>query len=227
VLTGTGTNAFGQKYIQVTVQDSDGGLKSITMTTLVNTSAQVGGYQSGITLVPTTVQIADHTTNPVIITATRLDSTKASQVALSVTDMAGHITACDPVLTTLTDNKHGQAGWQVFTDLSQAENRVRITNGHPGLRRALILANGRRFAVDGLRPDEVRVVYVAPAMKPGDHNTIVVRGSGPNDGSADVLIWDGSGTPLPATAPDHRSLLRAGAEPGLDADDELLEWLGQ
>ena len=80
LLTGVGTDVYGHKYIQVTVQDSDGGLKSITLTTLVNSSAQVGGYQSGITLVPTTVQIADHTTNPVIITATRLDSTKASQV---------------------------------------------------------------------------------------------------------------------------------------------------
>ena len=229
-VTRLGTNANGQKFMEITVQDSDRGLRSITLTTLVNTSAQVGRYQSGITQVPTTVQVVDHTTNPVVITATRLDSTKAGQVVLQVTDLAGNTTACDPVLTTLTD-KHGQTGWQVFKDLNQAENRVRIANDRPGLRRLLVIVNGHKFEVAGLRPSEVRILNVMRAMKPGDHNTIVVRGSGPSDGTADIMIWDGSGMlppPAPAGAAVHkRGPIQGGADPGVDADDDLLDWLGQ
>jgi len=223
VLSGIGTNAQGQKYVQISVQDTDDGLKTVIVTTLTNATAQVGNYQSGITRVPTSVQIFDRTTGPVVVTATRIVQSSASQVALQVVDEAGNVTSCDPVLATLTA-RHGQLGWQVFTDLSEAESKLQISNGDPGLRRVLVVVNGRRFALDGLRPNEIRTLDLARAMKPGDGNTVVLRSSGPSGGSADVLIWDGLGSPPPAQSFRQRPL-KAGPEEGSDADDALLDWL--
>jgi hypothetical protein len=101
------------------------------------------------------------------------------------------------------------------------------------LRRLLILVNGHRFQVEGPRPDEVPVIDVQRAMKPGDRNTIVLRGSGPSGGSADVMIWDGSSTfaspppPPPGTEAHNRGKLNAGAEQGTEPEEELLDWLGE
>jgi uncharacterized protein YkwD/plastocyanin len=230
-LTAAGVNpTTGQRYLVVVVQDAQSGLKQITLTTLNNAVAQVGRYASGITTAPTTVPIDDHSTGQVQITATRVDATKASQLAMLVTDVAGNSTACDPVLATLSDGLHGQAGWQVFNHLDESESKVRIANGTPGVRRVLLLVNGRRFTLDGLRPNEVRLVDVARAMGRGMNNTIVVRAEGPRDGTADVLVWDGSGS-VPAPAPPEpgwsprRQALRTAIEAGSHLDVDLLDWI--
>jgi hypothetical protein len=92
----------------------------------------------------------------------------------------------------------------------------------------VILANGRRFVADNLRNDEVRLVDVSRAMRPGDHHAIVIRGSGPNDGAADVLIWDGSGSS--ATANPHHPMRRLSQQTASlitpnQPDDDTLDWL--
>jgi hypothetical protein len=240
-LTSTGTNAAGQKYVVVTVQDAQSGLRSITVTELTNATAQVGSYRSGIypALVPTQVDTPLLPTTAVNVTATKINQSLGSQVALTVVDAVGNTTSCDPVLTTLSDPVHGDAGWQVFSNLDQSESKVRITNDRPGLRKVVVVVNGRRFTVDNLRADEVRLLDVARAMRPGDDNTIIVRGTGPTNGTADILIWDGSGSPSALTdnhgRPRHRAplhTLRAHAPLGdsVDSDDNhdddaLLDWV--
>ena len=227
-LTGVGTTATGQKYILVTVQDAQSGLSTVTFTVLNNTSAQVGTtYGPAVSTAPATIQITDHTTSKVVITATRIDSTKAGQVTLTLTDVARNSTVCDPVLSTLSDAGHGQRGWQVFTDVDQSEHMVRIANAQPGVRRVVLLVNGRRYTLDGLRPNEVRQVDVARALVPGDRNTIIARASGPTDGTADILIWDGSGAAPPVidvTRPPHRLPVTTSVPDSRD-DDTLLDWL--
>ena len=187
-LTGVGTNAQGQKYVQVTVQDAQGGLRTVTVTTLQNSIAQVGHYQSGIVAVPWTVQIPDHTTGPVIITATKIDQTKAGQLALRVTDLAGNVTSCDPILATV-GRESGVPRRETFHHVGRAESLVLIHNDTPGLTRLLVIVNGRQFEVTDLHDGEERAVDVARAMRRGD-NTITLVAQGKANGSATVLIAD-------------------------------------
>ena len=91
VLTATGTNAAGAKYIQVTVQDSQragapgSGVESIVIdqATNVNLAYSPGNWYAGIL-------------SPVTITATKVDLTRSSFLKLTVTNVAGLSTTCDP-----------------------------------------------------------------------------------------------------------------------------------
>ena len=88
VMTGMGTDSTGHKFIQVTIQDAQSGPASIVATTIVNSD-------NGNPAVPLYFTVED--TLPFVITFTKLDVTKSSQVALTVTDLAGNVTHCDPV----------------------------------------------------------------------------------------------------------------------------------
>lgn len=225
-LTMVGTNAQGQKYIQVTTQDALSGLSTVTITGLTNATASVGSYQSGITSAPTTVQIPDNTTNPVVVTATKVDQSQGSELALQLTDVAGNVTNCDPVFTDL-GSQNGKPGWQVSTDLSPAEHVVTVQNGNPGLNRVRVIVNRTAFDLTGLKNGEVRTLDVAKAMHPGDTNVVILHGIGTKGASAEVLIWDGNGRPSAPTDPAraHRGKLGAGDGSGRLAADALLDWL--
>lgn len=82
VLTATITGP--PKQIQVTVSDSGSGLGSIVVTASTNADTPVPPFTSG-------------TTSPVLIVATKIDQSQGSNVALTVTDVAGNVTKCDPI----------------------------------------------------------------------------------------------------------------------------------
>jgi hypothetical protein len=71
------------KQIQVTVQDTGSGISSIGHT---ETNAQVA------------YSLSPGTTSSVVVTATKLDQSKGSFLALTVTNGAGGVTVCDPVV---------------------------------------------------------------------------------------------------------------------------------
>ena len=74
---------------------------------------------------------ATGTTDPVVVTATKLDQTLGSQVGLRVTDVAGNVTACDPVLLSASRDT-GQPTSQTIT-VAKQESVVHVHNGSPGL----------------------------------------------------------------------------------------------
>jgi carboxypeptidase family protein len=233
-ITAIGTNTYGQKYVIATVQDTGTGLKLITVTSVSNATIQVGSYATGITTAPATVTLPQPSTAAIQVTAVKIDQSQGSEFALQLVDASGNVTACDPVLTTLSDADHTKAGWQVFSGLDQSENRVRISNGAPGIRNVLILANGRHIKVQNLRPNEIRLVDISRAMRPGDDNTVVLRGSGPEAGTAEVLIWDGSGNLVPTSSASNGkqwqrgqvSLAGAAEENAVgDPDAPLMDWI--
>jgi hypothetical protein len=230
-LTLTGSNSSGQKFIQVTVQGNGAGLSSITVTNLSNASASVGTYRSGITSFPTTVPTPDHPTTPVLVTATKLSPTVGAELALSVKDVAGNVTNCDPVLSELGKRQDTQ----VFRHIPQAEGKVTIENGDPGYRQVRVIVNARHFLAANLEPGQVRTLDVSSAMKPGDVNTIVVRGVGVPSSTADVLIWDGNGAvPTAASAVTnassqhvrHLNKDRSSAMSRPTRTDDLVNWEG-
>lgn len=91
ILTATGTDAEGKKYIQVTVQDPSGpedsgsGIEDIVVDRVVNAS---------LTYAPDPWYVG--TLSPVTVTATKIDPTQSSFLQLTVHNVAGLTTTCDP-----------------------------------------------------------------------------------------------------------------------------------
>ncbi|MEI9942477.1 MAG: nidogen-like domain-containing protein [Pseudomonadota bacterium] len=72
------------KQLQIVVQSSVG-LASVEVTTATNASVEVPQFATG-------------TTSAEMVVATKIDQSGGSQVALSVTDILGQVTDCDPVV---------------------------------------------------------------------------------------------------------------------------------
>lgn len=163
------------KQITVAVQAS-AGLVSITAST-TNATASVPSFASGDTGV-------------VYVTATKTNQSRGALLVLTVKDLSGNTMTCDPMLATLAGRHLGGGGLrQVFHGISAAESNLLITSGPVAFGRIEVLVNGRLFKVV---PRRSRVTYVnlARAMKAGQRNTIVIRGLGKRQASADILLSD-------------------------------------
>ena len=173
----TATRLGPPKQIDVTVQDTSSGLASVVVTTANNmTVAWAPPWAPGATF-------------PVIYTATKINQSLGAQFGLKVTDVAGNVTVCDPVDLTVGRDP-GKPATATFTGIPQAESKIMITNGTPGLTNLMITVNGWQFQVAGLKAGEVRELDVAWAMMAGDDNTITFTGLGKPGDSAWVLVHD-------------------------------------
>ncbi len=164
--------------LQVTVSDPQSGLQSIVVTQSDNADTPVPPFTVG-------------TTDPVVVTATKINQSQGAHVTLQITDLAGNVTVCDPVITLIqrsstTDPQATRA------QVDQTENKIQITNGTPGLANLEITVNSTKLKVTGLKNGETRTVNVASAMVAGSKNVITVKGHGPQGSSAMVVISDGS-----------------------------------
>jgi len=172
----TGVIAGPPKQIQITVQDSDGGLKSVVVTESNNASTPVPPFTVG-------------TTSPVLVTATKIDQSQGAQVALQVTDMAGNVTNCDPVFTDIIRDA-GHPTITAASGIAQSEHLVHIYNGDPGLTHLTILVNGIRMVERDLVPNEQRTVDIGAALQPGSNNTVTIIARGKQRGEATIVIAD-------------------------------------
>jgi len=164
--------------LQVTVSDPQTGIQSIVVTQSDNADTPVPPFTVG-------------TTDPVTITATKINQSQAAHVTIVVTDLAGNAVTCDPVISLIQrSTKNDPQANRVR--VSQEENKIQIMNGEPGLRTFTALVNGTTFKVTGLRNNEVRTIDISSAMRPGNKNVIYVKGHGPQNASAMVVISDGS-----------------------------------
>ena len=161
--------------IEVTVQDTGSGLQSIVVTKNVNTNTTVPAFAPG-------------STSPVVVTSKKINANQASQLEMRVTDVAGNVTICDPIITTV------KAGGlpQIFTGIPDVDDTVTVTNGSPGLNTVVVVLNGKPIVISNLKAGEVRTVDVGPALKLGFANTVAVSGTGSLGSSAEVMIWDGN-----------------------------------
>jgi hypothetical protein len=114
---------------------------------------------------------------------------QSSTLSLRVTNRAGKTVICDPVISELAD-QHDGAVRHVFAKLPQAESKLQLTNGVPGLRRVRVQVNNQHLRIDNLRDGEVRTLDVANAMRPGNDNTIAVTTHGGPGSSALLVISD-------------------------------------
>jgi hypothetical protein len=176
-LTGSGTDGTGHTYIRITVQDPRSGLGSVQVTETNNATVPVPAFAAGIT-------------TPVVVTATKLDQTHTSQVVLNVTDRAGNVTSCDPILTEIgRDGPGGVPRSETFRHVAQGESHITVLNNTPGLDRLKLVVNGHVFEVGGLADGEKRDLDVSAAMRRGN-NTITITAQGGDNGTAAILIAD-------------------------------------
>jgi hypothetical protein len=176
VLAATRLNATGQVVIKVAARDIASGLQSIKVLTATNATVSLPQFPTG-------------SRNPAVVTATKVNSGHSAVLKLEVINRAGKTLTCDPVVAELTDQR-GENSRQVFSNLRQAESKVQLINGTPGLDRVRLRVNGRRFELDAVENGEQRSVDVASAMRPGADNTLVVRAYGPRGGRAALVITD-------------------------------------
>lgn len=95
-LTASGVNNSGQKYLQITVQDSDGGLKSVQVTEDVNAVVTWDDAAHTIIQLNGFAPVTPGDTSAHVVTATKTDQSLGASVGLQVTDTAGNVTNCDP-----------------------------------------------------------------------------------------------------------------------------------
>jgi hypothetical protein len=73
------------KQLQITVQSATAGIASVQVTESNNATTVVPAFAPGVT-------------DALVVTATKIDQSQGAQVALSITDVNGLVTNCDPVV---------------------------------------------------------------------------------------------------------------------------------
>jgi hypothetical protein len=154
------------KQIQVTIQDSDGGLNTIQVLKSDNANTVVPAFTVG-------------TKDPVVVTSTKIDQTKPAVVSLKATDLAGNMVTCDP---TLVDDSAGQTA-RVTIDGS--EGHVTILNS--GLTALTIYVNGRTFTLRNISGKKNLSLDISSALHKGS-NKVVIRGRGHRGTSATFVF---------------------------------------
>jgi VCBS repeat-containing protein len=177
----SGRNAAGKQQVDATLRDTGSGIASIRVVSAVNATVAMPAFAVG-------------TTQKVVVRTTEIDSARPNNVTLEATDVAGNVVNCDPILTTLTRpavlSLRARPYTRTFVGVPQAESRLRLRNGRPGLTRVDVIVNGRLFRLGGLHPAQHRFVDLARAMRPGRRNTIVLRPYGLPRTTATILIAD-------------------------------------
>jgi hypothetical protein len=175
-IASSGSDSSGFRFIKVTVGSSSG-LQSIDVTRADNLTYTVS---------PAFVAGAAGTYT---VYAKRTVKTHSAHLSMTLTDIFGNQTKCDPVAATLrSDSPAANRAIGRFTGLTQSESTVRVVNGSVGFSQVDVIVNGRHHRLGGLQAGETRKIDVRAAMKAGNHNVVVVRGVGRRDARADLLI---------------------------------------
>jgi hypothetical protein len=166
------TSASG---ITVLAQDLRSGIETVTILEAVNANIQIPPFAPG-------------TTAPLSIAGDKIDLSRSARIRLRLTDAAGNITECDPVLTEV-ERQTGKPASQTWT-VPAAERFVTVLNGAPGLRHLEVKVNGRLYRLNNLQDNEERTLDVSAAVREGEDSTITLTPRGTPGGSAAVLIHD-------------------------------------
>jgi len=166
------TSASG---ITVLARDPRSGIETVTILEAVNANVQIPSFAPG-------------TTAPLYIAGSKIDLSRSARISLRLTDAAGNVTDCDPVLTEV-ERETGKPVGQTWT-VPAAERIVTVLNGAPGLRHLEVEVNGRLYSLDDLRDDEERTLDVSAAVRASEDSTITLTPHGKPGGSATVLIHD-------------------------------------
>jgi len=176
--------------IVIAVQDSDGGLAA-TAGGIFNTAPSPAG---GIQLTVVGNANVNIPANPAgstaesDVTALKIIPGVSSHVSLKVTDAAGNVTLCDPVLTGVLRDT-GRPDVTFVTGLSRSEGQVHIYNGSPGVAELTVNVNGIAFRLHNLAANQQATLNVSAELAASNNRVVLVAG-GRALGQATVLFAD-------------------------------------
>jgi hypothetical protein len=174
VIAETGRNADGRSFIRFTVQDTGSGIARLVVVYTRNATVAFSSFPPG-------------TTEPLDIVATAIDPAQSVGVTVDLFDVVGNTAFCDPVLAVVV-REHGKPVMQSFEGLPEAESKVLVQNGTPGITNLKVTVNGTSFRVKKLADGASSTLDVSSAMLPGSQNTITVTAHGKPGASALVVI---------------------------------------
>lgn len=177
-LTRTGTDGTGHTYVEFTVRDTGSGLDTITWRTTNCT----------ITTTPASPPVGY--TLPVVVRATKTNNSLRAVVSITVTDVVGNVTECDPVLDQIVIPERRVSTTRIYSAIPEMESYISLRNGSPGVQLATVKVNRKRPYQFGLAPEQVRNLNAASAMREGS-NTIQITVYGKPGAKVNVLILDG------------------------------------
>ena len=153
--------------ISVRTSDRGSGLASVEATIAKNATVTVPVFPSG-------------TTTDVVVAATKIKLGTSASVELTVTDVAGNTTVCDPILAQV---KAGPV--KTFRHVPAAEHLLTVSEAQR-VRALVVEVNGIRRV---LRHPDGKTFDLGQLSAVG--NTVRIRVLGPTGSSAAIMIWDG------------------------------------
>jgi hypothetical protein len=165
----------GAKHIQLTIQDTGSGVKSIVASVATNLTVNIPAFSVG-------------TTFPIVVTATKLNQSQSSVVDLRVTDVGGNTIDCDAVYHTVIRDVGKPNPVSFLVPFEQ--HFVQITNGSPGIRSITVWINDLRLGnLSGLKDVEVQSLDLGSAFRPGLNVITFGEHGGKISSAADILIY--------------------------------------
>ncbi len=165
--------------IEVTTQDVGTGLDQILVTHIENAAVDIPVFTPG--------------TNDIqLVTAEKIDQSLPASLELTVIDVSGNETVCDPVMVRMRIPKGQRRVTETFHGIPEYESFISLQNSSPGVKRFQAVVNGSgRYALR-LQPEQEALIDVSKSMVPGD-NTMTLSASGAPGSWLIVLISDGVG----------------------------------
>jgi len=158
------TTAGPPKSITVAVEDSGAGLEDVSYTS----SNVVDPLTS-----PSPLMIG--MTDTFYVTATKIDQTKGAHLSLTITDVAGNKTVCDPILPARRLIRLTGAATKVVSGVDASQTSLQIRNGARPTAQVAIRVNGHVLKLRNLKPFEVRNHPIDQAwLLPGGRNKIII-----------------------------------------------------
>jgi hypothetical protein len=152
------------KSITVAVQDVGAGIESVDYT-----SSNVVDPLSS----PSPLVVGQ--TDPFWITAKKTDQTKGSTLSLTITDVAGNQTVCDPLLPGSRLVRLTGSATKVVVGVSASQTSLRVRNGARPTAQVVIRINGHVLRLRNLKPFEVRNHPIDRSwLLPGAGNKVII-----------------------------------------------------
>ena len=166
------------KSITVAVQDSGAGLEDVM-------------YSTSNVVLPLTFPspLVIGMTDPFYITAVKNVQTQGAHLSLTITDVAGNQTTCDPILPARRLVRVTGSATKIVSGVDSSQTSLRVKNGARPTAQVAIRVNGHVLRLRNLKPYEVRNLPIVRSwLLPGGKNKVIIsRVAG--RGMVVVTIW--------------------------------------
>ena len=166
----TAVNPAPPATVSVKVQDSGSGVVSIEVLTLDNATVEIpvpGALRNQGDVVPFA-----SITSLIDIEGVKIVQANSSTLRIRVTDGAGNVTECDPVLVSLSSEPGSRMARETVTSLPHADRYLTLYSDDPSDGFILVTVNNKWFAV----LTSAGTIDVGSALVEGFDNTITLWG---------------------------------------------------